>query len=103
LSCALLSFLCPVEPSDQSDVLGARLARHWAVSRNKAHAKSTSKDKPVHPSLFVALAKSYGGPYAMAAFFKLCNDLLSFSQPQLLRLLLKFVASYRTETPDPVS
>ena len=103
LTVVLLPLRFPVEPTDQSDVLGERLAHNWAISRKRAHAKASSNDKPVHPSLFLALARSFGGPYMMASLFKLCNDLLSFSQPQLLRLLLKFVASYRTDTPDPVS
>lgn len=83
-------------------MLSSRLAHEWSLARERAHANSTPS-KPVKPSLFRALAGAYGGPYFVAAIFKLVNDCLSFSQPQLLRLLLKFVASYRTETPDPVS
>lgn len=95
-------FGLPVVPSDHADVLSSRLAAEWSLARERAHANSTPS-KPVKPSLFRALAGAYGGPYFVAAIFKLVNDCLSFSQPQLLRLLLKFVASYRTETPDPVS
>jgi ATP-binding cassette, subfamily C (CFTR/MRP), member 1 len=47
-----------------------------------------------NPSLWLALFKAYGGPYVLAAVFKLGNDVAAFSQPQLLRFLIAFVASY---------
>lgn len=47
-----------------------------------------------HPSMWLALFRAYGGPYALAAVFKSLNDVSQFLQPQLLRLLIAFVASY---------
>jgi ATP-binding cassette, subfamily C (CFTR/MRP), member 1 len=63
--------------------------------------------KRKHPRLWMALAKAYGWPYFMGAFVKLPSDVLQFIQPQFLRMLIKFVASYHTETigngqPQPV-
>jgi ATP-binding cassette, subfamily C (CFTR/MRP), member 1 len=54
-----------------------------------------------HPSLWLALFKSFGGPYLRGAIIKSCSDVLAFVQPQLLRLLISFVDSYRTEEPQP--
>jgi ATP-binding cassette subfamily C (CFTR/MRP) protein 1 len=54
------------------------------------------------PNLWFALLRAYGGPYAVAAFFKFFNDISQYIQPQLLRLLITFVDSYREgETPQP--
>ena len=84
----------------------------WALSKNDATSATGSafdrawdyelKNRK-HPSLWVALFKSYGGPYSLAAIFKVGNDLSAFTQPQLLRYLISFVDSYREgETPQPV-
>ncbi|KAL8420183.1 hypothetical protein RB594_003095 [Gaeumannomyces avenae] len=59
------------------------------------------------PSLWRALFHAYGGPYAVAALFKIGNDISAFTQPQLLRFLIAFVASYGSEggttgEPQPV-
>jgi ATP-binding cassette subfamily C (CFTR/MRP) protein 1 len=56
-----------------------------------------------NPNLWMALFRSYGGPYVLAAFFKVGNDISAFAQPQLLRLLLTWVDSYREgQEPQPV-
>lgn len=47
------------------------------------------------PSLWIAMLSAFGGPYGRAAMFKVVSDVLSFTQPQLLRLLISFVDSYR--------
>ncbi|KAH7326381.1 P-loop containing nucleoside triphosphate hydrolase protein [Stachybotrys elegans] len=63
------------------------------------------KHRPNKPSLWLALFRAYGGPYALAAVFKIGNDVSQYIQPQLLRLLIAFVASYdskATEAPQPV-
>lgn len=49
------------------------------------------------PNLWIALFRSYGGPYYRAALFKIVSDTLAFVQPQLLRLLIAYVASYDTK------
>ncbi|GAP89237.1 putative ABC transporter transmembrane region [Rosellinia necatrix] len=54
-----------------------------------------------NPSLWIAMFKAYGGPYIGASFYKLINDLSAFAQPQLLRYLISFVASYEGGSPQP--
>ena len=54
------------------------------------------------PSLWIALVRAYGGPFARGAIFKTASDCLSFVQPQLLRLLIDFVDSYQTSEPQPL-
>ncbi|KAF2142975.1 uncharacterized protein K452DRAFT_225985 [Aplosporella prunicola CBS 121167] len=58
--------------------------------------------KHKHPSLWVALARAFGSPYIRGAIIKTGSDILNFAQPQLLRLLISFIDSYRTDTPEPV-
>lgn len=56
-----------------------------------------------HPSLWLALFRAFGAPYFRGSAIKTISDVLNFVQPQLLRLLITFVASYRTEQPQPVA
>ena len=53
------------------------------------------------PSLWLALFRAFGRPYLRGAIVKSCSDVLNFAQPQLLRLLIAFVDSYRTNQPQP--
>ncbi|KAJ9154783.1 Metal resistance protein YCF1 [Pleurostoma richardsiae] len=56
-----------------------------------------------HPSLWLAMFRAYGGPYALAALFKIVNDISQYIQPQLLRYLIAFVESYKHgNEPEPV-
>ncbi|KAI4204450.1 MAG: hypothetical protein LQ350_001207 [Teloschistes chrysophthalmus] len=48
------------------------------------------------PSLWIALFRGFGGPYYRATLIKTVSDGLAFVQPQLLRLLISFIDSYRT-------
>lgn len=66
-----------LNPNDQSDKLGQRLAVQWTRSREKVDEKiaklgpCVDAKKLPRPSLFLSLARAYGGPYATAAFLKL--------------------------------
>lgn len=55
------------------------------------------------PSLWLTMFKAFGGPFFRGAVFKTFSDVLSFTQPQLLRLLITFIASYRGDNPQPVT
>lgn len=76
--------------SDQTKTTGASFEKAWSHEL---------KHRPKSPSLWLALFRAYGGPYAVAAFFKIGNDVAQYIQPQLLRLLLNWVKSYSV-TPD---
>ncbi|QKX61086.1 uncharacterized protein TRUGW13939_08232 [Talaromyces rugulosus] len=54
------------------------------------------------PSLWIALIRAFGGPYLRGAIIKCGSDVLAFVQPQLLRILISFVDSYRGDEPQPV-
>jgi ATP-binding cassette subfamily C (CFTR/MRP) protein 1 len=79
--------------SDQTRTTGEQFDNAW-------HREL--KYRPNKPSLWIALWHAYGGPYAVAAIFKVGNDIAQYIQPQLLRLLISFVASYDTAEPQPI-
>jgi hypothetical protein len=54
------------------------------------------------PSLWMAIFRGFSGPYFEGALFKVVNDTLAFTQPQLLRLLISFINSYQGAEPQPV-
>ncbi|KAI8662569.1 hypothetical protein LRP88_06782 [Fusarium phalaenopsidis] len=79
---------------DQTKNTGARFDKAWQYELE--HRKN--------PSLWVVLFKAYGGPYMLAAVYKIGNDISQYIQPQLLRLLIAFVYSYHdpNQTKQPV-
>jgi len=79
--------------TDKTNYTGKSFAESW--QRELTHRKK--------PSLWISLFRSYGGPYAAAAIFKIGNDVAQFTQPQLLRLLITWVDSYENgKGPEPV-
>lgn len=80
--------------SDQTKRTGSDFGDAWAKE---------NKYRPESPSLWIALGRSYGGPYMVAAVFKIGNDIAQYIQPQLLRLLISFVQSYQPSfIPEPI-
>lgn len=69
---------------DSTKVTGQLLQDAWELELEKKK-----------PNLWIALARSFGGPYLRGALIKTLSDTLAFVQPQLLRLLITFVNSYR--------
>lgn len=54
------------------------------------------------PSLLRALSCAFGGPFYVAGIWKAASDILAFAQPVLLRELLRFFMSYKTDDPQPL-
>lgn len=85
--------LWALQKSDTSRASGGAFETAWQYELE--HRK--------HPSMWLALFRAYGGPYALAGCFKIMNDVSQFIQPQLLRLLITFVGSYSAgQEPEPV-
>ncbi|KAK1971225.1 hypothetical protein LY78DRAFT_137606 [Colletotrichum sublineola] len=68
---------------DQTKSTGEAFNRAWEYELK--HHKN--------PSLWLAMFRAYGGPYAVAALFKIVNDVTQYIQPQLLKYLIAFVRS----------
>ena len=69
---------------DKTRATGSVFSKMWADELEKKR-----------PSLWIALFRSFGGPYFRGAVIKTLSDVLQFAQPQLLRLLISFVDSRR--------
>lgn len=69
---------------DTTKVTGEELRRAWELELEKKK-----------PNLWIALVRAFGAPYLRGAMIKTISDSLAFVQPQLLRLLINFVDSYR--------
>lgn len=69
---------------DTTRVTGSALEDAWAAELEKKK-----------PSLWIAMFHGFGGPYFRGSLIKALSDALSFAQPQLLRLLISFIDSYR--------
>ena len=76
---------------DTTQATGDSFERSWNIELEKKR-----------PSLWLAMFRSFRGPYFRATFFKIIQDCMAFVQPQLLRLLISFVDSYRGDRPQPV-
>lgn len=76
---------------DTSRVTGNRLSKAWDYELRKKR-----------PSLWTALFRAFGRVYLRGAIIKSASDVLIFAQPQLLRLLISFIESYRREHPQPI-
>jgi ATP-binding cassette, subfamily C (CFTR/MRP), member 1 len=73
-----------------------------ATSASFEEAWNHELENKKNPSLWIAIFRAFSGPYFRGALFKAVNDTLAFVQPQLLRLLISFVDSYRGDSPEPV-
>lgn len=69
---------------DTTAYISSQFAKNWQ--------QQLSSKK--NPSLTIALGKTFGGLFLTGGFFKVIQDILAFTQPQLLRLLIKFVTDY---------
>ena len=79
-----------LRPRDTTRVSGELLQEAWDLELQKKH-----------PSLWIAMMKAFGGTYLRGGIIKTFSDTLAFIQPQLLRLLITFVGSYSSSSPQP--
>ena len=76
---------------DTTKATGDAFQQAWEI-------EMTQKTKP---SLWMAIFRGFSGPYFRGSLFKIVSDSLNFVQPQLLRLLIEFVDTYRKDSPVP--
>lgn len=75
---------------DTTKATGEKMQEAWDFELQKKH-----------PSLWIAMIKAFGMTYLRGGIIKTVSDILAFVQPQLLRLLISFVDSYRSPNPQP--
>ncbi|KAI9363460.1 hypothetical protein DFJ73DRAFT_811265 [Zopfochytrium polystomum] len=91
---------------DMEDLWGLRHVDSAAANSNRFMRAWRDQVGRKKPSLFGAIAKSFGFTFASAAVFKVLQDMLSFSQPTFLKWILVFTASWSPENrghEQPVS
>jgi len=55
-----------------------------------------------NPSLTKALLQSFGPALLLGGSFKVVQDILQFTQPQMLKYLIRFVNTYNSDFPEPI-
>ncbi|KAG2416141.1 hypothetical protein HFD88_007333 [Aspergillus terreus] len=86
----------------QDDLWNLRRRDTTSVTGQTLEEKWNEELEKKKPSLWLALFKAFGAPYLRGAIIKCGSDVLAFVQPQLLRVLISFISSYRTEEPQPI-
>ena len=71
--------------------LPAELKAKTTFSQFQQQWDAQKSKSPLNPLLSIALARAFGFPFVIGGIFKFIQDCLGFVQPQLLRLLIKFV------------
>ncbi|CAO3569188.1 unnamed protein product [Mortierella alpina] len=74
-------------------------SKNVSITFEKAWERELKKESP---SLVSALTSAFGRPFYIAGLWKAVNDILGFVQPVLLREMLRFVMSYKTDNPQPL-
>ncbi|KAF9109012.1 hypothetical protein BGX27_008133, partial [Mortierella sp. AM989] len=90
----------PLTMDDLWELRNDDQSKKVSLSFEEAWEKELKKKTP---SLIRALAAAFGGPFYIAGIWKMVNDILGFLQPLLLRQMLLFVMSYKTESPQSLT
>ncbi|KAK3829999.1 MAG: multi drug resistance-associated protein MRP [Linnemannia gamsii] len=90
------------KPLTMNDLWGLRKEDQSKNVSNTFAAAWENELKKNHPSLLRALAEAFGKPFYIAGVWKMANDIFGFMQPVLLREMLRFVMSYKTDDPQPL-
>ncbi|XP_013142439.1 PREDICTED: multidrug resistance-associated protein 1 [Papilio polytes] len=100
------SDLWALNPPDSSKEVVPRFDKYWArivqkremsngtkatYSKTSASVNFKPENEKKPASILPALCLAFGGQFLFGALLKLCNDLLMFLSPQLLKVLIEFV------------
>ncbi|VEU22974.1 DEKNAAC104040 [Brettanomyces naardenensis] len=81
----ILSDLPPLPSQLRAEHLSSVLSKNWSDQLKKKNGS---------PSLTMAIAHSFGVPFAIGGLFEFSKDCILFIQPQILKRLILFVQSY---------
>ncbi|XP_038632461.1 canalicular multispecific organic anion transporter 2 isoform X3 [Scyliorhinus canicula] len=116
--------LWSLNKDDRSDVVVPKLLEEWEKEKLKARRKQEvfytkcpsspydikegepdeaevmfhNKEDQKQPSFLIALCKTFGPYFLLGSALKLCQDLLSFVNPQLLNMLISFINNPEAKT-----
>ncbi|TQS36417.1 hypothetical protein Golomagni_03139 [Golovinomyces magnicellulatus] len=89
-----------LEKRNTTKATGDSFGKAWDAELEKSEFRKAHQ-KGKKPSLWMAVIKAFYGPYFRGSLFKIMSDTLAFVQPQLLRLIIAFVKSYKKGNPGP--
>ncbi|ODV92957.1 hypothetical protein CANCADRAFT_30952 [Tortispora caseinolytica NRRL Y-17796] len=72
--------LSPLPKDDVAETASSKFNKYWQKELHRSN-----------PSLFLALSRAFSSPFLIAAIYKMLQDILSFTQPQLLKYLIIFI------------
>uniref|UniRef100_A0A674K4E7 Multidrug resistance-associated protein 1 n=1 Tax=Terrapene triunguis TaxID=2587831 RepID=A0A674K4E7_9SAUR len=81
--------LWSLNKEDTSEEVVQGLARYWEKEFEALIVKPSQRNSA--PSLLKVLYKTFGPYFLMSFLFKACHDLMMFSGPEILKLLINFV------------
>ena len=93
-----MSFHSHMEEASK-DFVGTATFSNFQARRQNSIVVDEIRQMP-KPSLFLALARAFGWPFAIAGFLKFISDLLSFVGPQVLKWVTFFVQQFYNQTTD---
>eukprot|EP00041_Stephanoeca_diplocostata_P028197 m.790864 g.790864 ORF g.790864 m.790864 type:complete len:1581 (+) comp23327_c0_seq3:295-5037(+) len=85
-----------LNPDDQAPVLSRKFQRSWDEEVTRKRSRNAE------PSLLRALSRSFGTTLYVAGLFKLIQDSLAFLQPELLKLLIRYIQDRNNPNPEDV-
>lgn len=84
---------------DEAEALGNTFQRTWMQLEERAREHGREPSKTHRSRFWRSVLSSCGRPFFIAAVFKVAQDSLAFTTPQVLRLLLAFVRGW--QEPEP--
>ncbi|OQV17373.1 Canalicular multispecific organic anion transporter 2 [Hypsibius exemplaris] len=87
--------LWDLTPQDQVTASVTRLQTFW---QNEVNDLKRKKDASSKPSLAYAIVRTFLGPLLLCVGYRLITDIVTFISPQILRLIIDFVADPMQET-----
>eukprot|EP01100_Stratorugosa_tubuloviscum_P002782 TRINITY_DN165_c0_g2_i1.p1 TRINITY_DN165_c0_g2~~TRINITY_DN165_c0_g2_i1.p1 ORF type:complete len:1466 (-),score=614.85 TRINITY_DN165_c0_g2_i1:64-4461(-) len=90
----ILGYNKPLNETDLWDINEVDFAKNISTKFEESWEKQKQSFKP---SLAKAITNGFGLPFILAAFYKLLQDTLAFTQPILLGYLIDFIGSYNPE------
>ncbi|OWA50131.1 Canalicular multispecific organic anion transporter 2 [Hypsibius exemplaris] len=86
--------LWDLTPEDRVKTLWDRLQKFW----QRELGNSTRSSKRRSPSLTYAIVRTFLWPILLMVFYRLVNDIVTFTAPQILRLIIDFIADPTEES-----
>lgn len=86
--------------SEEAEQLGHAFQYHWTKHAHRSLERGRPLESTGKLRFWQTLYYAFGAPFALAAIFKVVQDVMAFVQPQILRALLAFVQTWEWAPTD---